>query len=86
MLLQTPERHRTRRQLARLRPARDFIVGAYACVSIVFVPPLLATIAILPVVFVGSIATTVVDYWLGMKEAWIGSGRRGREISATRRR
>jgi CDP-2,3-bis-(O-geranylgeranyl)-sn-glycerol synthase len=49
----------------------DFMVGAYACVAPVFVPPLLATIAILPVVFLGSIATTVAAYWLGMKEAWI---------------
>ena len=49
----------------------DFMVGAYACVSLVFVPPLLETLAILPVVFVGSIATTVIAYWLGLKEAWI---------------
>lgn len=49
----------------------DFMVGAYACVSIVFVPPLPETLAILPVVFLGSIATTVIGYWLGMKEAWI---------------
>jgi CDP-2,3-bis-(O-geranylgeranyl)-sn-glycerol synthase len=49
----------------------DFMVGAYACVAIVFVPPLLETVAILPVIFLGSIATTTLGYWLGMKEAWI---------------
>jgi hypothetical protein len=49
----------------------DFMFGAYACVAIVFVPPLLETIAILPLVFVGSIATTSAGYWLGWKEAWI---------------
>ena len=49
----------------------DFMVGAYACVCPVFVPPLLGTAAILPVVFVGSVATTTTGYWLGWKEAWI---------------
>ena len=49
----------------------DFMVGAYACVAIVFAPPLAETIAILPVVFLGGIATTTVGYWLGMKEAWL---------------
>jgi CDP-2,3-bis-(O-geranylgeranyl)-sn-glycerol synthase len=49
----------------------DFMVGAYTCVAIVFVPPLLETLAILPVIFVGSIATTTIGFWLGMKEAWI---------------
>jgi CDP-2,3-bis-(O-geranylgeranyl)-sn-glycerol synthase len=49
----------------------DFMVGAYACVSLVFVPPLAETIAILPVVFLGSIATTTLGYWIGWKEAWI---------------
>lgn len=49
----------------------DFMLGAYACVAIVFVPPLLETVAILPLVFVGSVATTSAGYWLGWKEAWI---------------
>lgn len=49
----------------------DFMMGAYACVSIVFVPPLLETLAILPVVFLGSIATSTIGYWIGWKEAWI---------------
>ena len=49
----------------------DFMVGAYACVSIVFVPPLLETVAILPLVFLGSVATSTAGYWLGVKDAWI---------------
>ena len=49
----------------------DFMVGAYACVALVVVPPLLETVAILPVIFLGSIATTTIGYWLGLKEAWI---------------
>jgi CDP-2,3-bis-(O-geranylgeranyl)-sn-glycerol synthase len=49
----------------------DFVVGAYAFVCILYVPPLLATIASLPVVFAGSIAVTATGAWLGMKESWI---------------
>lgn len=49
----------------------DFMVGAYACVSWVFVPPPLATLATLPIVFLGSIAATASGYCLGLKEAWI---------------
>jgi CDP-2,3-bis-(O-geranylgeranyl)-sn-glycerol synthase len=49
----------------------DFMLGAYVCVSPILVPPLVETIAILPVIFVGSIATTTIGYWLGWKEAWM---------------
>lgn len=49
----------------------DFMVGAYALVSWVVVPPFLPTLAILPLVFAGSVATTAVAYLLGLKETWI---------------
>jgi CDP-2,3-bis-(O-geranylgeranyl)-sn-glycerol synthase len=49
----------------------DFMVGAYVCIACVWVPPLLETVAILPLVFLGSVATTTVGYALGLKEAWI---------------
>jgi len=49
----------------------DFMAGAYALVSWVLVPPLLATLAILPMVFLGSLGTTAIAYCLGLKEAWI---------------
>lgn len=49
----------------------DFLVGAYAFVSVVHVPPLLPTLACLPIVFMGSIATTAIGAWLGMKESWL---------------
>jgi CDP-2,3-bis-(O-geranylgeranyl)-sn-glycerol synthase len=49
----------------------DFMVGAYAFVAVVHLPPFLPTLAILPLVFVGSIAATAVGYGLGLKEAWI---------------
>jgi CDP-2,3-bis-(O-geranylgeranyl)-sn-glycerol synthase len=49
----------------------DFLVGAYAFVSLVYVPPLLATLAIAPIVLAGSVVTTVIGYGLGLKEAWI---------------
>jgi len=49
----------------------DFMAGAYVLVCAVFVPPLGATLAILPIVFVGSIATTATAYWCGLKAAWI---------------
>jgi len=49
----------------------DFFVGAYVFVSLVHVPPLLPTLACLPIVLVGSVATSVIGYCLGLKEAWI---------------
>ncbi len=49
----------------------DFMAGAYALVSLTFVPPPLATLAILPIVFMGSLAATATGYWLGLKEAWV---------------
>jgi CDP-2,3-bis-(O-geranylgeranyl)-sn-glycerol synthase len=49
----------------------DFLAGAYLFVSLVHVPPLLATLACLPVVLVGSIAVTAIGWTLGLKEAWI---------------
>jgi CDP-2,3-bis-(O-geranylgeranyl)-sn-glycerol synthase len=49
----------------------DFMAGAYVFVAIVYAPPLLATLAILPIVFLGGVATSATGYWLGMKEAWI---------------
>jgi len=49
----------------------DFMAGSYLLVSIVYVPPIGATLAILPVVFLGSVAVSASGYWLGLKEAWI---------------
>lgn len=49
----------------------DFLLGAYACVSLVYAPPLLLTLASLPVVLLGNIASNAVGYWLGFKETWI---------------
>jgi len=49
----------------------DFMAGAYVFVSLVMVPPFAATIAILPLVFVGSVAGSATGYCLGLKEAWI---------------
>jgi len=49
----------------------DFFAGAYVFVSAVYVPPLLATLACLPIVLVGSVAVTATGWALGLKEAWI---------------
>lgn len=49
----------------------DFLAGAWLFVAPVCAPPLLATIAIAPIVFAGSIVSTVIGFRLGLKEAWI---------------
>ena len=49
----------------------DFFFGAYLFVSLVYAPPLLLTVASLPVIFLGNIASNIVGYWLGFKETWI---------------
>ena len=49
----------------------DFLAGAYLFVSLVHVPPLLPTLACLPIVLAGSIAVTAIGWALGLKEAWI---------------
>jgi len=49
----------------------DFLAGAYLCVSVIVAPPLVATIAIAPVVFVGALLTTATGYGLGLKPSWI---------------
>lgn len=49
----------------------DFVVGAYVFVSVVSVPPLLPTLASLPLILLGNVAITVLGYWLGLKEMWI---------------
>jgi CDP-2,3-bis-(O-geranylgeranyl)-sn-glycerol synthase len=49
----------------------DFFAGAYLFVSAVHVPPVLPTLACLPIVLAGSIAVTVTGWALGLKEAWI---------------
>jgi CDP-2,3-bis-(O-geranylgeranyl)-sn-glycerol synthase len=49
----------------------DFMAGAYLLAALVYAPPLLPTLASLPVVFAGSLATTATGYVLGLKEAWI---------------
>ena len=47
----------------------DFVVGAYLLVSIVHAPPLLPTVLSLPVMFVGNLGSTVIGYWLGLKDS-----------------
>ena len=49
----------------------DFFLGAYVFVSLVYTPPVLLTLASLPVVLLGNIASNAVGYWLGFKETWI---------------
>jgi CDP-2,3-bis-(O-geranylgeranyl)-sn-glycerol synthase len=49
----------------------DFFLGAYIFVSLVYSPPLLLTIASLPIVLFGNIASNAIGYWLGFKETWI---------------
>jgi len=49
----------------------DFLIGAYVFVSVVYVPPLLPTLASLPLILLGNVAITMLGYWLGLKEAWI---------------
>jgi CDP-2,3-bis-(O-geranylgeranyl)-sn-glycerol synthase len=49
----------------------DFFAGAYLFVSLVYAPPLLPTLVILPVIFLGGLISEGVGYWLGLKETWI---------------
>jgi CDP-2,3-bis-(O-geranylgeranyl)-sn-glycerol synthase len=49
----------------------DFMVGSYLLVGLVYVPPLVPTLLALPIVFVGSVATSATGWALGLKEAWI---------------
>jgi CDP-2,3-bis-(O-geranylgeranyl)-sn-glycerol synthase len=49
----------------------DFLVAAYVFVSVIWVPPLLLTLASVPVILVGHVVITTIGYWLGLKEAWI---------------
>jgi CDP-2,3-bis-(O-geranylgeranyl)-sn-glycerol synthase len=49
----------------------DFFAGAYAFIAPIYAPPFLATLACLPIVFAGSIVTTAIGAWLGMKESWL---------------
>jgi CDP-2,3-bis-(O-geranylgeranyl)-sn-glycerol synthase len=49
----------------------DFVAGACAFLSLVHVPPLLPTLACLPIVLAGSVAVTTIGWALGLKEAWI---------------
>jgi CDP-2,3-bis-(O-geranylgeranyl)-sn-glycerol synthase len=49
----------------------DFLVAAYLFVSVVYAPPLLLTLACVPVILAGHVAITTLGYWLGLKEAWI---------------
>jgi CDP-2,3-bis-(O-geranylgeranyl)-sn-glycerol synthase len=49
----------------------DFMVGAYAFLCVVYVPPLVPTLACLPVVLLGDVAFSAFGFSLGLKEAWI---------------
>jgi hypothetical protein len=37
----------------------------------VFAPPLWLTMAALPIILLGNIASEVAGYWLGFKETWL---------------
>jgi CDP-2,3-bis-(O-geranylgeranyl)-sn-glycerol synthase len=49
----------------------DFFIGAYLFVSPISSPPLLPTVACLPLIFLCNVASEVAGYWLGFKETWI---------------
>lgn len=49
----------------------DFYIGAYLFVAPITAPPLQPTLATLPIIFLGNLASEVVGYWLGFKETWI---------------
>jgi CDP-2,3-bis-(O-geranylgeranyl)-sn-glycerol synthase len=49
----------------------DFFIGAYVFVAPISAPPLLPTLATLPIIFLGNVASEAVGYWLGFKETWI---------------
>jgi CDP-2,3-bis-(O-geranylgeranyl)-sn-glycerol synthase len=49
----------------------DFFLGALAFISFVHMPPLEVVLAILPLVFVCSIAATTMFWLLGLKQSWI---------------
>lgn len=49
----------------------DFFLGAYVFVSLVYAPPISLTLASLPLILFGNIASNAVGYWLGFKETWI---------------
>lgn len=47
----------------------DFMVGAFACVALVHVPPLTPMLAGLPIVFVGDMAVSAIGFSIGLKDA-----------------
>jgi CDP-2,3-bis-(O-geranylgeranyl)-sn-glycerol synthase len=49
----------------------DFLLGAYLFVLPVAAPPFPVVAACIPIVILGAIATTIVGFGLGLKEAWI---------------
>lgn len=49
----------------------DFMAGAFLMVAPVFVPPIVPTLASLPVIFGFDIAVSAIGFYVGLKEAWI---------------
>jgi CDP-2,3-bis-(O-geranylgeranyl)-sn-glycerol synthase len=49
----------------------DFFLGAYVFVALLYSPPLMPTLACLPVIFLGNLAFNAAGYRLGFKETWI---------------
>lgn len=49
----------------------DFVVGASLLVSLVHAPPFLPTLLGLPIMFLGNLVSTIIGYWLGLKESWV---------------
>ncbi len=49
----------------------DFMIGTYAFLCLVYVPPLVPLLAALPIIFVADVAVSAVGCSVGLKEAWI---------------
>ncbi len=49
----------------------DFMVGAYALVAPIHVPPVVPTLASLPIVLAGGVVVTTIGWRLGLKESWM---------------
>ena len=49
----------------------DFMAGAYVLVAPVYAPPMLPTLAALPIVLAGGIVVSALGFWLHLREAWI---------------
>ena len=49
----------------------DFFFGAYLFIAPIAAPPILSTLATVPIVLLGNLLSEVIGYWLGFKDRWI---------------